>query len=335
MSYRFLNLCPSFKTSIPSLRASMLLMAALTLSCGANAQAPAAKKATSSAATWVQTRTPDGQPDLQGVWTNTTATPFERPAALAGKSEFSADELTAARKKANDSVGDFQKTWMDPGLKGISTKQTSLVVDPPNGRVPLMPWAESTRDYNLAHVNDSWEFQTSWDRCITRGMPAGMFPGNYNNGYQVVQTPGYVTIVSEMIHNSRVIPLDGRPHLPGRVRLWDGDSRGHWEGNTLVVDTTNYNGQGNIATTDRAGRIRGVPLSEELHVVERFTRTGPDTINYQATINDPKAYSRSWTVAFPFSKADDYVLYEYACHEGNYAMPTILNGGRVTDKAKR
>ena len=314
----------------------MLAIAAMSLSLGAPAQTPGAKAAgtpkaapaKATAGAWVQPRTPDGQPDLQGVWTNTTATPFERPANLGAKAEFDDSEVANVQKQAASRVNDFQKTWMDPGLKGVSTRQTSLVIEPADGKVPLTSWAETTRDYNIAHGGDSWEYLTSWDRCITRGNPAGMFPGNYNNGYQIIQSPGYVTIVMEMIHNARIIPIDGRPHLPAGVRSWDGDSVGHWEGNTLVIDTTNYNGKGNIATTDRAGRIRGVPLSEGLHVVERLTRVDAETIKYEATIEDPKAYTRSWKISFPFVKAADYTIYEYACHEGNYAMVNILNAGR-------
>ncbi len=320
-----------------------MAIAVLVAPFTAAAQAPGAKQSSTAKAPpaktfpggWVQSRTPDGQPDLQGVWTNTTVTPFERPVDLADKPFLSEQEVAAIEKRAIANVNDFTRTWMDPSVRVVKTRQTSLVVDPPNGRVPLTPWAEKTRAENLARDGDSWEYLTSWDRCITRGIPAGMFPGNYNNGYQIVQGPGYVTIVTEMIHDARVIPLDGSPHLPARVRTWNGDSRGHWEDNTLVVDTTNYNDKGNIATTERAGRIRGVPQSEGLHIVERFTRISADTINYEVTIDDPKAYNRSWKVAFPFTRNDDYVLYEYACHEANYSMVNILNAGREKDKAKR
>ena len=206
------------------------------------------------------------------------------------------------------------------------------MVDPPTGRVPLTKWAEQTRDYGLAHVADSWEYQTTWDRCITRGFPAGMFPAGYNNAYQILQTPGYVVIRYEMIHEVRVIPVDGRAHLPETVRQWNGDPRGHWDGNTLVVETTNYNGKGMIATSAATGRIRSVPESEALHVVERFTRTGPNTISYEATIEDPKAFDSKWKVAIPLNKERDYKIYEYACHEGNQAMTNILSAGRKSER---
>jgi hypothetical protein len=148
----------------------------------------------------------------------------------------------------------------------MKAARPSMVVDPPDGKVPVMKWAEDKRAYDLEHVADNWVHQTPWERCITRGIPAGMFPAGYNNAYQFIQTPGYVVIVYEMIHATRVIPLDGRPHLGANIRSWDGDARGHWEGTTLVVDTTNYNDKGSIATSAATGRIRGIPQSEALHV---------------------------------------------------------------------
>jgi hypothetical protein len=166
-----------------------------------------------------------------------------------------------------------------------------------------------------------------WDRCITRG-PTGLFPANYNNGYQIVQTPGYVTIVSEMIHEARVIPVDGSPHLPPSVRLWNGDSRGHWEGATLVVDTTNFSDKGWMTTHQGSGRLRGVPISESLHLTERFKLTDANTITYQMTIDDPNVYARPWTVQVPFTRDDHYQIFEYACHEGNQAIGNILRGAR-------
>ncbi len=293
---------------------------------------------------WTAPRTPDGQPDLQGIWTNATITPFERPVELANKPFWTEQEAAMLEERAAGNrverapqpgdPGTYNLSWTDSGTKVVSTRQTSLVVDPPNGRVPLKPWAEQTRDYNLAHIGDSYVHLSTWDRCITRGMPGGMFPAGYNNAYQIVQTPGYVTIHYEMIHNTRIIPIDGRPHLPPSVRLWDGDARGHWEGDTLVVDTTNYNDKGMIATSAATLRIRGVPHSDSLHVVERFRRTGPNEILWEAVIEDEKAYTSPWKVSIPLTKENgDYKLYEYACHEGNQAMENILRGGRVKDAA--
>src|SRR5579863_10270033 len=217
-----------------------------------------------SSKTWIPTRTPDGQPDLQGVWTNATLTPFERPAELAGKATITDQEAAEIERRASASPADpppkagdpggYNQVWSDGGTTWLSTRQTSLVVDPPDGRVPVKPSAEAKRKYDLEHVADSYEYQSTWERCITRGVPAGMFPAGYNNAYQILQTPGYVMIFSEMIHEVRVIPVDGRPHLPGSVRQWNGDSIGRWEANTLVVDTVNYNGKGMIANSAATGR---------------------------------------------------------------------------------
>ena len=208
-----------------------------------------------------------------------------------------------------------------------------MVVDPPDGRVPVLPWAEAERDLNLTRIRDAWEYQTPWDRCITRGIPGGMFPSGYGNGYRFVQSPGVVAILYEMIHEPRIIPVDGSPHLPSNIRMWNGDSRGRWEGNTLVVDITNYNDKGDIATNAATGRIRGIAHSQELHVVERFTLANPDTLNYEVTITDPKVYSAPWKVVIPLTRDDDYQMFEYACHEGNHAMPNTLSAGRTIDKA--
>jgi len=300
------------------------------------AQSKAAQKA------WTPPRTPDGQVDLQGIWTNATLTPFERPASLRDKAflteaEAEAIERQAAANREKDpkrpgDVGSYDQFWFDSGDRVVSTRRTSLVIDPPDGRVPLRPEAEAARDYNSAHERDSYEFMSVWDRCITRGAPAGMFPAGYNNAYQIVQTPGYVVIHHEMIHDARIIPIDGRPHLPDHVRLWNGDPRGRWEGNTLVVDTTNYNNKGWIATQAAAGRIKGIPQTESLHVVERFTPIDADTIDYQAMIDDPRMYTRPWTVSIPLHRDPTYKIYEYACHEGNRSVGNILRDSRALEQ---
>jgi hypothetical protein len=294
---------------------------------------------------WTPTRTPDGQPDLQGVWTNATLTPFERPAVLAGKATITEQEAAAFEKTATENrvdrppkpgdPGNYNQAWSDGGTTWLSTRQSALVVEPPNGKVPVKPSAEEQRNYDLVHVADSYEYQTSWERCITRGVPAGMFPAGYNNAYQILQTPGYVVILSEMIHEARVIPLDGRPHLPQDVREWNGDSIGHWEGDTLVVDTTNFNGKGMIATSAATARIRGIHESEALHVVERFRREDANTISYEVTVDDPNVYSAPWKVSMPLTRDAKYLIYEYACHEGNYAMGDILRAGRAKDPAAK
>ena len=210
-----------------------------------------------------------------------------------------------------------------------------MVVEPANGRVPVMDWAEKVRTEKAATIGDSYENGTTWDRCLTRGVPGAIFPTGYNNGYQIVQSPGYVAIFYEMIHVTRTIPTDGGPHLPANARFWDGDSRGRWEGDTLVVDIANFNGRGDIATNMASGRIRGIPASDQLHVVERYTRVSDDRINYEATITDPKVYTAPWKVAMPLTRDDSYQIYEYACHEGNnYFMNNTLGGGRAQDRAE-
>src|SRR2546426_3151408 len=218
--------------------------------------------------TWTPPRTPDGQPDLQGMWTNATITPFERPSGMAKpfltEEEAAALEQQAAERRQNaderpprpGDVGNYNQFWFDSGTKVVSTRQTSLVVDPPDGRVPVRPEAEKVRDDNDAQNRDAPEFMSPWDRCITRGVPGGFFPAGYNNAYQILQTPGYVVILYEMIHAARVIPIGTRAHLPPTMRSWDGDSIGRWDGNTLVVDVTNFNGRGWIATNAAAGRIK-------------------------------------------------------------------------------
>ena len=207
------------------------------------------------------------------------------------------------------------------------------MVDPPDGRVPVSKEGEAKHAFNVAHSSDSYEYMTLWDRCISRGVPAGMFPAGHNNAYQIIQTPGYVVIAFEMIHEAHIIPLNA-PHLSSRARQLNGDSVGHWEGNTLVVDTTNYNGHGQIANSAASGRIKDMPESEGLHVVERFTRTSADMISYEVTIEDPAMYSKPWKVAIPLTRDDDYRMFEYACHEGNQAVELMLRGGRAADARK-
>jgi hypothetical protein len=282
--------------------------------------------------------------DLQGIWTNPTITPFERPVALGDKeflTEKEAKDLetqTAVtqvdRPPAPGDTGSYNRFWFDSGTRVVGSRRTSLVVEPKNGRVPVKPEAEAKRDYDLAHSADAPEHMSVWDRCITRGVPGGMFPAGYNNAYQILQIPGYVVILYEMIHEARIIPMDGRPHLPTGIKLWNGDSRGRWEGNTLVIDTTNYNNKGWIGTSAATGRIKGIPQTETLHVVERFTRVDRDTINYEVTIADPNVFTEPWKVAIPLVRDPEYQIFEYACQEGNYAVGNILSGGRALEKAR-
>jgi hypothetical protein len=268
---------------------------------------------------WTLQRTPDGQPDLQGIWVNFDRTPFEMP---------------AAEPEVSTRLPGGPANWADHDSP-TNARRPSMVVDPPEGRVPVLPWAEAKRDYDLARVGDSWEHETPWVRCITRGIPAGMFPAAYNNAYQIMQVPGYVVIFYEMIHETRVIPIDGRPHVGRNIRLWNGDPRGHWEGTTLIVETTNFNNKSSIATSAATGRMRGVPQSDASRLVERFTPVDANTINYEVTVEDPKVYSRPWKVALPLNRDQNYRMFEYACHEGNNSIANELRAGRAQDHPSR
>lgn len=308
-------------------------------------QAPqkTAPQNTSGAKNGTMPRTPDGKPDLQGVWTNVTLTPLERPAELKDKAFFAsaaeADQYakdliqrTNADRRDGGAAADvgraYNQFWYDRGTKVIPALRTSLITDPPDGKIPaLTPAAQARVDAQaqrrLLHPADGPEDRSLTERCIiwpTVGPP--MLPGPYNNNYQIVQGPGYVMIVIEMIHDVRIIPTDGRPHLPSYIRQWAGDPRGHWEGNTLVVDTTNFSNKTSFRGSD-----------ENLHLVERFTRSGPDTIMYEFTVDDPTAFTKPWSAQIPMAKMEG-PLVEYACHEGNYAMAGILGGARADEKAK-
>ena len=285
-------------------------------------------------------RTPDGQPDLQGVWTNVTITPLERPANLAGKEFFTPAEArqyekdTVERNNADrrdggaqaDLTRAYNDAWYDRGTKVVETLRTSLVIDPPDGRIPRVVSKGAAQGaggppLGFGRPPEGPEDRSLPERCIlwpTAGPP--MMPSFYNNNYQIVQSPGYVTILVEMIHDARIIPIDSRPHVDSKVRQWMGDSRGHWEGNTLVVETTNFNDKTRF---QRAGA--------NMHLVERFTRTAPDTLTYEFTVTDPSAFSKPWTAQIPMKRTDGPII-EYACNEGNYAMEGMLAGARADEK---
>jgi hypothetical protein len=280
----------------------------------------------------------DSPPDLQGFWTSGTLTPYERPAQLpqgdrSEQQRAAAEKFWAMGHRPGD-VGRDNDAFIDQHLAILSNGQTSLVVEPADGKVPFRPEALQRRDFNLTSF-DSYETMSQWDRCITRE-PTTMFPVVYNNAYQIVQVPGYVLIVTEMIHDARIIPIssDGRSaHDDARVRSWGGDSRGHWEGKTLVVDTTNFNARGWIATGGNSAALRGVPYSEQLHIVERFTPLDRTTLQYEITIDDPVNYTAPWKIAYPLARDDKYQMFEYACHEGNQAIEMILRGARVQEQS--
>jgi hypothetical protein len=283
-----------------------------------------------------------GQHDLQGIWTNATITPLERPAELAGKQFFTEAEAAVYERQValrndvdkrpssveSDVALGYNAAWWDRGTRIVKTRRTSLIVDPADGKIPALTADGETRAAALAergskHPADGPEDRSLGERCLlwpTGGPP--MMPGPYNSNYQILQIPGYVVILIEMIHDVRIIPLDGRPHLPSSVRLWMGDSRGHWEGDTLVVDTTNFTGKTHFRGT-----------SENLHLIERFSRSDASTILYEFTVDDPATFTKPWTAQMTLSKAVGRI-YEYACHEGNYGMAGILAGARAEEKGR-
>jgi hypothetical protein len=316
------------------------VVATATLDAQSSPAAAAKAKAPAAAPKAQVKRLPWGDPDLQGVWDYKTITPLERPGAM-GDRQFLTDEevnqLETRAAKRMDEPPDpnappggtvHAQYWTDPGRKVLDDRRTSLIVDPPDGRLPpTTPQAQQRIATRRAQGRDgatvdSAESRSSLERCITWGLPTAILPGLYNNNIQIVQGPGYVAITHEMVHDTRIIPLDGRPHLPGSIRQWFGDSRGHWEGDTLVVDTSNFSEKINY---------RGA--STKLHLVERFRRVDKDTIDYQLTVDDPTTWTKPWTAAFPMRPSEG-LLYEYACHEGNYGLMNMLEVARDGEKAK-
>ena len=294
---------------------------------------PAAAQAAGQA--WIPSRTADGQPDIQGLWNNVEAffTPFERPSQLAGREDVSAEELQEvleeqARQKiagADSGIGAGPLHWYEYGATEEPGTAPSLVVEPADGRMPgLTPFGNERREYYQVHRHDAAETIAPSDRCVSRGLLGKMLPTFYNNGKLILQPPGYVVILTEMIHDIRIIPVDGRPNIGEDIRLWEGNARGRWEGNTLVVETTNFRDM---------GEMRGSDLhTEALRTVERFTVVSPDTLAYEVTVNDPKTFSDEWTVAFPFKRDPSYQIFEYACHEANYSVPNMLSGARADER---
>ena len=278
---------------------------------------------------WAPSRTPWGDPDLQGLWNNSTTTPLERPHELADKEFLTQEELVALDQQARDradrpprtgDTGSYNGFWFN---RGSLLRRTSLIVDPPDGRLPPMtPAGEKRAAWERG--TDSWENRNLAERCVTRGAPKR--PGGYNNNFLIVQTPGFVAILQEMIHEVRFIPLDGRPHLPEGIQQWMGDSRGVWEGNTLVVETTNFK-DGIVTNSYNCCPGSGA----DLHLTERFTRIDADTIEHRYTVTDPTTYAQPWTAAVPMTKFPG-PMFEYACHEGNLGLEGILSGARAQEK---
>jgi catechol 2,3-dioxygenase-like lactoylglutathione lyase family enzyme len=283
-------------------------------------------------------RTPWGEPDLQGVWTGNSAhsIPLERPVAAAEVDALTPEEAEARRERGTlGSIWGYEREWRDTTLGYVKTApstQVAMVIDPPDGRIPPLTAAAAQARAEAVgrgrggsrtpYPNEGPEDLPNFVRCITRGLPGMMMPGIYNNGLQIVQGPGHVAVQKEMIHETRVIPTEPRPALGPNLTSWLGTAQGRWDGDTLVVETTNFNGR---------APYRG--SGENLTLVERFTRLGPTTLEYQFTIDDPTVWTRPWTGMFRFDKDDDqYELVEYACHEGNYGMTNILSGSRAIEQ---
>jgi len=307
--------------------AALVLAASVTLAAQPSSKTP---------------RTTDGPPDLQGVWNFSTITPLERSAEFAGR-EFMTDaeakqfEARIAQQSNRDNRSDnpdadvasaYNEFWWDRGNKVARVNgkaRTSLIVSPPDGRIPALTAdgqarAAARAEARRLHPADGPEDRSLGERCLLFNAGPPMLSGPYNNYVQILQTRDHVVILNEMIHDARIVPLDGRPHLPAAITSWLGDSRGHWDGNTLVVETTNFTAKTNV---------RG--SGEKLRLVERFTRAGADTLLYEFTVNDPASFTQEWTAVLPMARTSDRI-YEYACHEGNYAMTGILRGARSAEK---
>jgi hypothetical protein len=304
-------------------------------------QAPssAAKQTAAGAKTFTPPRTAEGRPDLQGVWGFATITPLERPDELAGKQVLTDEDVAKAEAAAAESridrapkkgdPGAYNQFWMDRGTKVVGTRQTSLIVDPPDGKLPPYTPQGEKKQAALTEArkrNGGPEDRSLGERCIL-GFNAGppMLASAYNNNVQLVQSPGYVGLLNEMVHNVRIVPTDGRPH--GTTPQWSGDSRGRWEGDTLVIDTTNFRDDG-IGVLNQ--KLQGT--DKNLHVVERFRRVDTDTLLYEFTVDDPTVWTKPWSGSLPMTKTPD-LIFEYACHEGNYGMTGILAGSRAEEKA--
>jgi hypothetical protein len=327
-----------------------LLMACVAASIAAQTQ-PSARQ------TYTPPRTAWGDPDLEGVWPSTAmvGVPLERSKEFGARlfltdAEFKERQAAAAKQEALDTLDfDIEKPpaeivalgdvgnetsppphWLE---RGEPSRQSSLVVDPQDGRIPAYTSDGQARQKlaKTTYIKQTGFSSPSelgpYDRCISRGVVGSMLPVVYNNGNRIVQAPGYVVIQNEMIHEARIIPLDGRPSLPGTLRSYMGDSRGRWDGNTLVIRTTNMNGVNGLQAN---GQL--MLTSDAVELVEKFTRTAADTIQYEVTITDPKTWARPWTMSFPLKADTEYQMFEYACHEGNYSMRNTLSGSRADEK---
>ena len=316
--------------------------------------------ATPSAAQTTPPRTAWGQPDLQGVWDFRTITPLQRPEELGDKEFLTVEEAATLEQetvdrnsrllnrpaerttgggnvdsRADGSPGFYNNFWLDTGSGTVGTRRTSLIIDPPNGRLPALTAsgqrrAEVRRKSEQEHPADSWLDIDAGDRCLL-GLNAGppIMPAAYNQNLHVLQTPDHVMLLTEMVHTVRVVPLDGRPRLSDDIRQWSGDARGHWDGETLVVETSNFVDDRRWTSSNPMGALGS---TKRLRLVERFTRIDADTLEYEFTVSDPDIWTHPWTASVPMRRTDA-PLYEYACHEGNYSLPNILAGQRAIEKA--
>jgi hypothetical protein len=308
---------PSIGTNM---KAPVLCSALVTLALGAGLTAQGQ---------WSPPRTPDGHPDLQGYWYFGSATPLERPKEFEGKGFFTAEEAAAFERSTDERRGDVLAVhapeWLDYGKHVGADRRTSLIIDPPDGRVPpLTPAARAKVAARRARIQsgpaDNPEDRPVQERCLVFGAGPPLLPGPYNNNMQIVQTPGAVVVLSEMIHDARIVALDGRHAPPAAIRFWLGSSRGHWDGDTLTVETTNF---------AEAVSFRG--SDEQLRVVERFRLDGPDALRYEFTIDDPTAFTRPWAGTFTMTRTTDKI-YEFACHEANYGLMNILSAARAEEQ---
>ena len=280
---------------------------------------------------WAVPLTPWGVPDLQGVWDYRTMTPLQRPPEFTGKAVLTDEEAAAYRIRTLEERADYDrnpsvhaKWWLDYGTELTADKRTSLVVDPLDGRIPdLTPKARQRLNAvarrRRDHPADAADYRSLTERCLTFGTPR--LPGAYNNNYLILQTPEHIIVHSEMIHDTRIIPLSSFSSLPPEIPQWHGDGRGRWDGDTLIVESASYSPK---------GAFRGA--SAQLRLVERFTRVDPDTIRYEVTVDDPATWISTWTAAFPMTRSEQ-PMFEYACHEGNYGLQNILINARVAERA--
>jgi hypothetical protein len=335
MNYRFLAL--------------ILGLAALASVATKPALAQSAKAASTAAKTWAQPKTPWGDPDIQGTWTSDDCigTPMNRPANMGDRLYFTEQELAQRQSQIDKQRDtDLVDTVSPEGRVGTGPpghwgerarrpcKQTSLVVDPPNGQTPAYLPDAKTREIPETALNNSPKADSYTDfsyyiRCISRGVVGSIYPVVYGNGQEIVQGPGYISIMQEMVHEARIIPTDGRPHANSNIKSYMGDARGHWEGNTLVVETTNFLSGKTSPTGNGWG---SPPTSDALRLVERYTQLGPNEMKYEVTIDDPKTYAKPFKVGFPLTQEPGYRNFEYACHEGNYAMFDSLSGARADER---